>query len=256
MENKTCIILCRCGASFVPNDKLDEISGLINKLDINVFELQDLCAVSVRESEIIRDIANNYSLKIVIACYPRAVKNMLIQAGISYEGFETINFKEFSGEQIFQKIKEKFNVKDGNAEYKVVKSTLSVPAWYPVIDDSLCILCGKCARFCLFGVYTYNGKSLKVIDPLACKNNCPACGRTCPVSAIIFPRLPEKTSLAGAEPDRERKADGGGLLVMLNERNRGRKSILKEGIMQLAEEERKRALEEIRHLSDQKKRHD
>lgn len=85
------------------------------------------------------------------------------------------------------------------------------------------------------------------MDPLACKNNCPACGRTCPTSAIMFPRLDEKSVLAGAEPGKEKKAAGGeGLFVMLNDRNRDRKNIFRKGVMQQAEDERRKALEELK----------
>jgi ferredoxin len=126
-------------------------------------------------------------------------------------------------------------------------SKLDVPAWFPVIDQSLCTLCGQCARFCMFGVYAYDKKSLTVVNPLACKNNCPACGRTCPASAIMFPRLAENSVLAGAEPGEKKTAVTGkeaGLFVLLNERNQVRRNIFRQGVIKMAEAERKKALEE------------
>jgi ferredoxin len=177
---------------------------------------------------------------------------MIQQAGLSYNGFETISFKEYSAGDILQKIKEISGIEDGKADFTLLKSDLDVPAWFPVIDKSLCTLCGKCARFCLFGVYNFNGKRLEVINPLACKNNCPACGRTCPASAIMFPRMAEKTPLSGAEPGSTPNV-GGDLLIMLNERNRNRKGIFRNNIMKQAEDERRKALEELKHAVNKKK---
>jgi NAD-dependent dihydropyrimidine dehydrogenase PreA subunit len=134
-----------------------------------------------------------------------------------------------------------------------MESGLEVPAWFPVIDTSRCTICGKCARFCLFGVYRFDRKSLEVVAPLNCKNNCPACGRTCPASAIIFPRLPENSVLAGAEPEEPGNvASKESLSVLLNDRNRSRTNIFREGLIQLAEMDRQKALDEIQKLTTKK----
>jgi Pyruvate/2-oxoacid:ferredoxin oxidoreductase delta subunit len=60
--------------------------------------------------------------------------------------------------------------------------------WYPVIDSQRCVQCKKCLGFCLFGVYAMEGDKVRVTNPRACKNNCPACARVCPQLAIIFPK--------------------------------------------------------------------
>jgi Fe-S-cluster-containing dehydrogenase component len=126
---------------------------------------------------------------------------------------------------------------------------LDVPAWYPVIEEPLCIQCGKCFKFCLFGVYTFDNKHLKVVKPLACKNNCPACGRNCPTSAIIFPRLKEGGVLAGAEPGTEVKSKGLAadinMISTLNQRSALRRNIFRAGLIEQAEAERQKALEEL-----------
>ena len=102
----------------------------------------------------------------------------------------------------------------------------------------------------MFGVYKFSKKNLEVVAPLNCKNNCPACGRTCPTSAIIFPRLPENSALSGAEPGSDEPAVAAapkdGLFVMLNERNKTRRSIFKNDMMQLAEDEKRKAIEELK----------
>lgn len=225
----------------------DEISDALKTLDVHVFELVDLCSFSLHEKDVLNIIGREFQKKIVIACYPRAVRNMLKQGNIDFKDFDVLNYKELSPHQIMSVLKNQHNILEGEALYQVNVSDLDVPAWFPVIDESLCSLCGKCARFCLFGVYTFDKKSLKVVNPLACKNNCPACGRTCPTSAIMFPRLDEKTVLAGAYPGASEKKPGEvGLYVMLNDRNRERKNIFRQGVLKLAEEERQKAIEELK----------
>ena len=249
MINRTCILFCRCGVDVIPSKKTDQLAEAFHQFDADVYELHDLCAFSVHEKDVLQTIAAKYDKKLVVACYPRAVKNMLRQAGIDLGTFEVINFKELSPGQIQEKLTSDFQLSEGEAQYQIEMSELDVPAWFPVIDEKRCTLCGQCARFCLFGVYSYDKKSLTVLNPLACKNNCPACGRTCPASAIMFPRLAENSVLAGAEPDEKQTNQSEkkeGLFVMLNERNQNRKNIFKQGVVQLAEEERRKALDEFK----------
>lgn len=249
MIQTTCILFCRCGAGVISKEMTDQLAESFHQLDVDVYELNDLCAFSVNEKDVLERIAEKYMRKIVVACYPRAVKNMFRQASIKLENFEVLNFREFTADQILDKLKKDYLLMDGKARYQIQMNELTVPAWFPVIDESRCTLCGQCARFCLFGVYAYDKKSLTVINPLACKNNCPACGRTCPTSAIMFPRLAENTALSGADPGEKSpraSAPKEGLFVLLNERNQMRKSIFKQGVVQLAEEERRKALEEFK----------
>lgn len=247
MEKKSCILFCRCKAHVVSLEKLDEISEGLKSFDTDVFELQDLCALTVNEKDVLNAIGKEFSRKIIIACYPRAIKNMFRQSGIEFGDFDVLNFKELSADQIFTKLETDFQIQKGEARYQIQATELDVPAWFPVIDESRCNLCGKCARFCLFGVYSYNKKSLKVVDPLACKDKCPACGRTCPTHAIMFPRLDENTVLAGAEPGEKKVTiDKGSLLTTLNVRNQNRRTIFRQGVVQQAEEERKKAIAEFK----------
>ena len=248
MDN-TAILFCRCGADVISSGKSDELAGAFQKFEADVYELRDLCALSVHEKDVLETMGKKYERKIIVACYPRAVRNMFRQSGVEMGEFEVLNFKELSVSQIVEKLEGEYQLPKGEAHYQIQISELEVPAWFPVIDESLCTLCGQCARFCLFGVYSYNKKSLKVINPLACKNNCPACGRTCPASAIMFPRLDEKSVLAGAELGDVQKVSNpkqGSLLFTLNERNQVRKNIFRQGVVQLAQEEREKAMEEFK----------
>jgi Pyruvate/2-oxoacid:ferredoxin oxidoreductase delta subunit len=61
--------------------------------------------------------------------------------------------------------------------------------WFPVIDYDRCTNCMQCLTFCLFDVYSVDGKEqITVQKESNCKTNCPACSRVCPEAAIMFPK--------------------------------------------------------------------
>lgn len=248
ITHKTNVFFCNCLARIISDEKLNAIRLALSTLGVDVFELHDLCACSLSERERLNHIASAYSKKYIIACYPRAIEHLLKQNGIDFGNYEVLNFRELSVNEIIERISLDIETPTQKGNYTVIKSKLDVPAWYPVIDQTRCTLCGQCARFCLFGVYKYNKQSLHVVRPLSCKNNCPACGRTCPASAIIFPRLAENSELSGAESSEGKGAQNTekeGLFLLLNERNKMRKSIFKPGVLNLAHQERDKAIKDM-----------
>jgi len=248
--SKTCVLFCNCGAGVISPEKSEQIQAVVKSLDADLFQLHDFCGIVLNRKDFVEEIDRKYSRKIMIACYPRAIKNMLAQNGLELSELEVLNFKELSVAEIELRLKTDFSFPVGQATEKKIESGLDVPAWYPVIDQPLCIDCGKCFKFCLFGVYTFDNKKLKVVKPLACKNNCPACGRNCPTSAIVFPRLKENSVLAGAEPGTEVNPKGLAadinMISTLNQRSAMRRNIFKAGLMEQAEAERRKALEEMK----------
>lgn len=250
----TCILFCNCGAGVISAEKSEQIQAVIKSLDADVFQLHDFCGIVLNRKDFVREIDRKYSRKIMVACYPRAIKSMLAQNDLELSGLEVLNFKELSVAEIESRLKADFSFSAGQVHEEKIESGLDVPAWYPVIDQPLCIDCGKCFKFCLFGVYTFDSKKLKVVKPLSCKNNCPACGRNCPTSAIIFPRLKENSVLAGAEPGTEVKSKGLAadinMISTLNQRSALRRNIFKVGLMEQAEAERRKALEEMKKMNE------
>lgn len=248
---KTCILFCHCGGGVIASEKSEQIKSMLQLLDVDLYQLDDFCGVVLGRKDFIRAIDQQYDRKIMVACYPRAIKNLLSQNDLQLSGLEVLNFRELSVGDIESKLRNDFLFSEGKAAQTNVESGLNVPAWYPVIDQPICTNCGKCFRFCLFGVYSFNNKQLKVVNSLACKNNCPACGRNCPASAIIFPRLKEAGVLAGAEPGSGAPAKefamDSSLISTLNQRSALRRNIFRTGLMQQAEAERQNALDELKN---------
>lgn len=249
LMEKSCILFCKCGGDVITSEKSEQINTLLKSFDTDVYQLDDFCGIVMNRKDFIRAIDQKYKQKVMIACYPRSVKNLLTQNDLSISGLEVLNFRELSVMEIKSKLTGEYAFTSGKAAETKVESGLDVPAWYPVIDQPLCTECGKCFKFCLFGVYTFTGKHLQVVNPLACKNKCPACGRNCPSSAIIFPRLKENGFLAGAEPGSEPQVKGvmieGNMISTLNHRSALRRNIFRVGLIEQAEEERRKALEEM-----------
>ena len=248
---KSCILFCQCGAGIITSEKSEQIKTMLKLFDTDLYQLDDFCGIVLGRKDFINAIDQKYDQKVMVACYPRAIKNLLAQNDLQLSGLEILNFRELTVGEIKLKLQKEFPFTEGRAAETTIESRLDVPAWYPVNDQPLCTNCGKCFKFCLFGVYSFKDKHLKVVNSLACKNNCPACGRNCPSSAIIFPRLKEGGVLAGAEPGSPEDsgvkefAMDSSLISTLNQRSALRRNIFRVGLMEQAEAERQKALDEL-----------
>jgi len=254
--NKTAVLLCKCRGEHFQNQSYQEAEDQLSLLNTDIFIVDDLCASVLTNANELNALTNNYQSVVVLACQPRAVKHLFIQNKIDIQHYTAINLRN-NGLQSSLKELKSFSIEPGKAKKHTIVSSLEVPSWFPIIDQERCTACGRCAKFCLFGVYRFEDKKLTVRQPLNCKNNCPACARTCPSSAIIFPKIAEGGVISGIEPGTQKTGINiaqGNIASRLSDRNALRSSILKASVIQQAEKERLSALAEIQKTSD--KNHD
>ena len=74
--------------------------------------------------------------------------------------------------------------------------------WYPAVDLERCDGCGKCLRYCSYGVFESKGEPPRpeVVNPLACLVGCDSCARICPREAIQFPPRGILTAIRSSAP--------------------------------------------------------
>jgi len=222
------ILVCQCAERRLLDQ--EALSALLEQDNVTVIE--DLCKAAADKDPILE---NGFSE--VHACHPRAVRALFGFAGHPLpDEVEVRNHRIPSPQQ------------PDNA------ASDFPPAWYPVIDYDRCTSCGQCHEFCLFGVYTKDEQGrVLVSNPASCKNNCPACARICPETAIIFPKVGE-TPINGAEvtDEAERQANvkinvdeilGDNVYAALNARKEKRRSLLNRKKIEKALKERSKCSE-------------
>jgi NAD-dependent dihydropyrimidine dehydrogenase PreA subunit len=215
------IWLCKCAEyGHVDKGESARLAAALRAHGDTVELIDDLCHAAALDSERMQELA---SFDIGIACYPRAVKALFARWGLTAP--PVLNLRTGSASALAKEL----GVSEVPAAPFGESEAPEWIAWYPVIDYSRCVGCGKCVDFCMFGVYSKkDGNKVAVEKPANCKTNCPACARMCPAQAIIFPKVGE-VPINGAEPVATVKRDTKsttGLMDKLKARNAAVKPML------------------------------
>lgn len=246
------ILYCNCGGEIVKQEVKKSIANFLYHERVDAIQFSDLCGLCVSDKSSVKKVFSTVEPTLIAACHPRAVKKLLEYAGVEERSnnFTFLNLREASEEEILSTLKLFCN--DEPSLQTEHFSDKDWPAWYPVIDYTRCSACGQCADFCLFGVYEKVDGAVKVVNPSGCKNNCPACARICPETAIVFPKYKQGGAISGSDSidevaEQKRQGQdlktilGGDIYKALEQRKAKRQSILKADAMQKALDEREKA---------------
>jgi NAD-dependent dihydropyrimidine dehydrogenase PreA subunit len=251
------LFFCKCQAGWMSSESLSGIEAHLLAQHYPFVQVSDLCGCAVSRKNELQQVFGSTDEALVIACYPRAVKLLLQNAGIDPELFKTsyLNARETATGDVLAGVDAFMTCEPQTGEMIQLQGDPEWPAWYPVIDYNRCNTCGQCADFCLFGVYEKQEDKVVVVHPHGCKNNCPACGRICPQTAIVFPKYEKAGAIAGdhaiddiAEQQRQQEDItsilGSNIYQALEMRKLKRRSIIRSTAMQKALDEREKALTE------------
>ncbi len=206
------LVLCACKkGNKVSKQKLSDWQKELDEQNVAYNLIEDLCGLAAKGKIELSDVSDGDGT-VFVGCQPKAMTNLLKNAGIQVDEnkFDFKNAKEtpsdFLKENDFSK-----------GQSKQIAYDIDWKPWYPVLDYSLCTSCQKCMNFCLFGVYTLSDEGKVIVEnPDNCKDLCPACARTCPRGAIVFPKHHD-SPIDGGEG--EFKDDAGSLLTQIQKSN-------------------------------------
>ena len=193
------ITICVCSSrSFIDRKEVVRLATSAQKAGWQVDLVPDLCELCEDHDPRVHQLAESC----IVGCHERALKSLL--AFNDEDECQVFSLRESSAQKVLAQLALE-PVEDAEQDRIFEEQLAKFPvkpgedAWYPTLDKDVCGECGKCFDFCPFGVYEMIDDRVRVMHPHNCKNNCPACARTCPHSAIIFPKYDRSPINGGAE---------------------------------------------------------